>query len=53
MGEPTVLRILGQNVFDFQVSIGFSVDLHKLLGFEKSPPTKSQSMTGTAQRLQF
>ena len=53
MGEPTVLRILGQNVFDFQVSIGFSVDLHKLLGFEKSLPSKSQSMTGTAERLHF
>ena len=53
MGEPSILRILGQNIFDFQVSIGFFVDLHKLLGFEKSLSTKSQSMTGIAERLYF
>ena len=45
MGEPKILRVLGQDIFSFQVPLGLLIDLHKLVVFEKSFPTKSESMT--------
>ena len=53
MGEPNILQILGQNIFGFQFPLVLLVDLHKLGVFEKSLPTKSESMTGIAERLHF
>ena len=53
MGEPTILRMIGQNIFGFQVCLGFFVDWYKLFVFEKSPPSKSESITDIAERLQF
>ena len=53
MGEPTILRIIGRNIFGFQVSLGFFVDWRKLGVSEKSLSTKSESMTGIAERLHF
>ena len=50
MGEPTILRIIGQNIFGFQVSLGFFVDWHKMVVFKKSLPTKLESMTVLAER---
>ena len=52
MGEPKILRVPGQNIFGFQVPLGLLVDLHKLGVFE-SLPTKSEPMTGIAERLHF
>ena len=53
MGEPTILRILGNSIFGFQVPLGFFVGWHKLGVFENSLPTKSESMTAIAERLHF
>ena len=53
MGEANILQILGQNIFGFQVPLVSLVDLHKLGVFEKSFPTKSESMTGIAESLHF
>ena len=53
MGESKILRVLGKNIFGFHVPLGLLVDLHKLGVFEKSLPTKSESMTGIAECLHF
>ena len=51
MGEPTIFRFFGQNIFGFQVSLGFLVDWDKFFVFEINIPTKLESMTGIAERL--
>ena len=53
MREPKILRVLGHNITGFQVPLGLLVYLHKLGVFEKSLPTKLESMTGIAECLHF
>ena len=53
MGGTKILRVLSQNIFGFQIPLSLLVDLHKLGVFEKSLPTKSESVAGIVERLHF